>query len=55
MRKSLPLAATAALGLALAGGVAPANADEHDAGAHLSVLHGVPDLPVDVYVDGERW
>ena len=53
MRKSLPLAATAALGLALAGGVAPANADEHDAGAHLSVLHGVPDLPVDVYVDGE--
>lgn len=54
MRKSLPLAATAALGIALAGAAAPAHAEEHDQGnAHLSVLHGVPDLPVDVYVDGE--
>lgn len=54
MRKSLPLAATAALGLALAGSAAPAHAEEHaDAPAHLSVLHGVPELPVDVYVNGE--
>lgn len=53
MRKSLPLAVTAAAGLALAAGVAPAYADEHDSEAHLSVLHGVPDLPVDVYVDGD--
>ena len=54
MRKSLPLAATAALGIALAGGAAPAHADYHDeAEAQLSVLHGVPDMPVDVYVDGE--
>lgn len=53
MRKSLPLAVTAAAGLALVGGITPAYADEHDNAAHLSVLHGVPDLPVDVYVDGE--
>lgn len=54
MRTSLPLAATAALGLALAGSAAPAFADQHeDSAAHLSVLHAVPDLPVDVYVDGE--
>lgn len=26
---------------------------EQDNAAHLSVLHGVPDLPVDVYVDGD--
>lgn len=55
MRKSLPIAATAALGIALAGSAAPAHAEGHDAdtSAQLSVLHGVPDLPVDVYVDGE--
>lgn len=51
MRKYLPLAVTAAVGLTLVGGVA--YADEHDDAAHLSVLHGVPDLPVDVYVDGD--
>lgn len=53
MRKSLPLAVTAGIGLVLAGGVAPATAAEQDPAAHLSVLHGVPDLPVDVYVDGD--
>ncbi|TLP96077.1 DUF4397 domain-containing protein [Nesterenkonia salmonea] len=53
MRKSLSLAATAGLGLVLAGSAAPAFADNHEEGAHLSVLHAVPDLPVDVYVDGE--
>ncbi|GAA1149820.1 DUF4397 domain-containing protein [Nesterenkonia lutea] len=54
MRKSLPLATTAVVGLAIAGSAAPAFADEHEgASAHLSVLHAVPDLPVDVYVNGE--
>ncbi|RJN33010.1 DUF4397 domain-containing protein [Nesterenkonia natronophila] len=54
MRKSLSLAATAGLGLVIAGSAAPAFADSHEDGAaQLSVLHAVPDLPVDVYVDGE--
>ncbi|MGJ9372297.1 DUF4397 domain-containing protein [Nesterenkonia sp. CF4.4] len=53
MRKSLPLATTALVGMAIAATAAPAYADEHDASAHLSVLHAVPDLPVDVYVNGE--
>lgn len=53
MRTTLPLAAAAAAALAFAG-AAPAAADDHeDAPAHLSVLHGVPDLTVDVYVDGD--
>lgn len=35
-------------------GAAPAMAEEHDGDtAVLSVLHGVPDLTVDVYLDGE--
>jgi hypothetical protein len=59
MRKALPAAATVALGLTLAGTAtlaAPALADQSEeaGGAMLSVLHGVPDLTVDVYVDGER-
>lgn len=44
-------------GVLLAGSLtaAPAMADSHDGGgtAILSVLHGVPDLTVDVYLDGE--
>ncbi|GGC00097.1 DUF4397 domain-containing protein [Cellulomonas carbonis] len=46
------LAAGAAAGLALAVvGATPAFADGHT--ASLSVLHGIPDTPVDVYVNGE--
>src|SRR5690625_3275750 len=33
---------------------APAFAETTEPNAALSVLHGVPDLVVDVYVDGER-
>lgn len=51
MRKTLPAAVTAAIGLAL---VAPLSAAAQEGEtAALSVLHGVPDLTVDVYVDGE--
>ncbi|WP_298454969.1 DUF4397 domain-containing protein [uncultured Cellulomonas sp.] len=47
------LIAGGAAGLALALTTAvPATADNHE--AMLSVLHGVPDLTVDVYVNGER-
>lgn len=50
--RTRPLAAgTAGLVLALTGAL-PASAAEGD--AMLSVLHGVPDLPVDVWVDGQR-
>jgi hypothetical protein len=56
MRKALPLAATAVCGLAFLGSALPASAagteDSGDA-AMLSVLHGVPDTPVDVYVNGD--
>ena len=38
--------------LALAGLATPAYADDHT--ASVSVLHAVPDTPVDVYVGGER-
>lgn len=41
----------AASGFALLGLAVPAQADNHE--AKLSVLHGVPDLTVDVYVNGE--
>lgn len=41
----------AAGGLALALAMTPAMADSHE--ATVSVLHGVPDLTVDVYIDGE--
>lgn len=51
MRKALPTAVTAAIGLALVAPLAAA-AQEGDTAA-LSVLHGVPDLTVDVYVDGD--
>jgi hypothetical protein len=58
MRKALPLAATAACGLAFLGSALPATAaGTEDSGgdvAMLSVLHGVPDTTVDVYVNGER-
>ena len=52
MRKTLPAAVTAAVGLAVRAPLSAAAA-EHEDGASLSVLHGVPDLTVDVYVDGE--
>lgn len=46
------LAAAAAAALAFTGlSAAPAHAADN---AELSVLHGVPDLTVDVYVNGER-
>lgn len=51
MRKTLPVA-VATCGLALFGLALPASAAPED-DAMLSVLHGVPDLTVDVYVDGE--
>ncbi|MHC5558775.1 DUF4397 domain-containing protein [Kocuria sp. U4B] len=49
MRKTLSAAAVLGLGLG-ALTMAPASAAEH---AQLSVLHGVPDTMVDVYVNGE--
>ena len=51
MRKSLPAAVTAAIGIAV---LAPLSAAAMDApsGAELSVLHAVPATPVDVYVNG---
>ena len=56
MRKPLPAAMTAAMSLALVAGAAPAYAetasDDMDT-ASLSVLHAVPDTPVDVYVNDE--
>ncbi|HEY4614854.1 MAG TPA: DUF4397 domain-containing protein [Citricoccus sp.] len=58
MRKALPLAVTAACGVAVLGTALPATAGETAGSggeaATLSVLHGVPDTTVDVYVDGER-
>lgn len=52
MRKSLPAAVTAALGIAV---IAPlsAAAMDHESGAELSVLHAVPATTVDVYVNGD--
>ena len=53
-RRMLAIGAATALalsGLALSGPALPAHAAEQ---AQLSVLHGVPDLTVDVWVDGER-
>lgn len=51
MRKRLIAGTAAGFALALTGAV-PASADNH--AAQLSVLHGVPDLTVDVWVNGER-
>ena len=56
MRKSLPAAVTAAMSLVLVAGAAPAFAQspaQETNTASLSVLHAVPDTPVDVYVNGE--
>ena len=50
MRTSL-IAGAAAGTLLAAGFAAPALAVEDDV-AEVSVLHGIPDTPVDVYVDG---
>ncbi|MGY1773759.1 DUF4397 domain-containing protein [Blastococcus sp. SYSU D00813] len=47
----LALGAAGAVGVALALGTAPAAAADT---ATVSVLHGVPDTPVDVYANGER-
>ena len=51
MRKKI-LAAVAAGAIAALGAIAPASADT-SSNAVLSVLHGIPDTPVDVYVNGE--
>jgi hypothetical protein len=51
MRTRLIAGSAAGLTLALAGAL-PASAAEGD--AQLSVVHGVPDLTVDVWVNGER-
>ena len=56
MRTSLPAAVTAAMSLVLVAGAAPAFAQSQAPDtntASLSVLHAVPDTPVDVYVNGE--
>ena len=45
MRKSLPAAVTAAIGIAVLAPLSAAAMD-HEDGASLSVLHGVPDLTV---------
>ena len=50
MRRRM-LAIGAATALALSGLALPAQAAEQ---AQLSVLHGVPELTVDVWVDGKR-
>lgn len=50
MRKRLIAGTAAGFALALTGAV-PAAADGHE--AQLSVLHGIPDLTVDVYVNDE--
>ena len=50
MRKSI--VTVSALGLLALGAASPAQAAEQE--AQLSVLHGVPDLTVDVWVNGER-
>ncbi|KGM09453.1 DUF4397 domain-containing protein [Cellulomonas bogoriensis] len=50
-RLTVPVAGAAGVALALAAAV-PAMATTDD-GASLSVLHGVPDLTVDVYVNGD--
>jgi hypothetical protein len=51
MRKTTALLGTGALFAATAGLALPASAQ--DSGAQLSVLHGVPGLTVDVYVNGD--
>ncbi|WP_164700943.1 DUF4397 domain-containing protein [Modestobacter sp. KNN46-3] len=55
MNKTRPIALTAgaAGAFALLFGATPALADSHT-NATLSVLHAVPELPVDVYANGER-
>lgn len=57
MRKTLSVAAGATTLLAALAFAAPAQAsgwhDDHDGTAKLSVLHGVPGLKVDVWVDGK--
>lgn len=52
MRKTTWAVATAGAGMTLALTAAPALADNHE--SMVSVLHGVPGLTVDVYVNGEE-
>ncbi len=52
MKKRLALCGVTGLA-AVALLATPASADSHDSPALLSVLHGVPDMTVDVYVNGE--
>lgn len=52
MRTMRPLILAATGGLAVALAAIPALADDHDSST-VSVLHGVPGLTVDVWVDGE--
>ena len=53
MRKLLVF--LAALGAVLGLAALPASADGHPRKTgSLSVVHGIPDLPVDVYVNGDR-
>ncbi len=49
--RTLGIATVAGTGALLALGIAPASAADT---ATVSVLHGVPDTPVDVYANGER-
>lgn len=52
--RSILIAATGGVALAMTAGPSGAFADNHDSGdSSVSVLHGVPGLTVDVYVNGE--
>lgn len=51
MKRKLAIGAGAAIAMAALGG-APAMADDHE--STVSVLHGVPGLTVDVYINGEE-
>lgn len=52
MRKTTTTATALLAGVSLAALAAPASADEHE--STVSVLHGVPGLTVDVYINGEE-
>lgn len=55
MRRRIALVAAAAVAVAAAGTFGPTASTAHAAdNAQLSVLHGVPGLTVDVYVNGKR-
>lgn len=54
MRRSIAAVGTAGLVALIAAPMAAANATEGAGEATVSVLHGVPDLTVDVYANGEE-